>query len=463
MSSWTSVATAIAAGLGALLLDFIRQGAESRALRWSAEQLKTVTGMRVILEDMATKKNRFRYINPFTYLNGSLQDSYLGEFSTSRSVRVNIFRKLGGIFPYPPQDDIEDTDRPGNQEGELSTWQAEDLNQVESANTSQTVSVSDGALQGRTVIPSDSVANKEDLVQEWLQVSSSPTTDSFTDAGDQGEVALPSLHVPKAIAFDQLAILGRGSYGEISQVRQRGTNKIYAQKKVYLPPRNLDNSERNHIENMVKEEFEIMQRLSHDHVPQVALQTVEEETFSILMLTVADCDLRHFLERCTNQDYPKQELGHLTSWFGCLATAVTYVHSKHILHGDIKPSNILVDVNLRPYLADFGCAEDLLKSKSASSTREIAIGTPVYRSPECPSRGQAGDVFQLGCVFSEMLTVTQRRSLEDYRAYRAFRYSSGAIVSHAFREDLPRVCQWIRGLTDERDETGRSPVVGDVA
>ena len=84
--------------------------------------------------------------------------------------------------------------------------------------------------------------------------------------------------------------------------------------------------------------------------------------------------------------------------------ALTLAHAASVVHGDIKPSNILLDADGRSYLGDFGLA--------VAEGRDVRSGSPPlsdpspYRPPEA-SGGQppsvAGDVFGLGAVLHELL------------------------------------------------------------
>ncbi len=87
-----------------------------------------------------------------------------------------------------------------------------------------------------------------------------------------------------------------------------------------------------------------------------------------------------------------------------------------VKHRDIKPSNILIK-DRQPYLADFGLAKDFSGQDSSISQSTFVEGTPVYFAPENQPRerhGRPADIFALGCVFSEMLTIGNYKSLEDY-------------------------------------------------
>ena len=117
VTSGTSVATAIAASIGALLLDFVRQDHEVATLRWAAEKMRTMDGMKVVLHDMAKKINRFRYIEPFTYLDGSEDDSELGSFSRRESALNKIFQILRNEFEFKPIIDSLSTTAPSGFDG----------------------------------------------------------------------------------------------------------------------------------------------------------------------------------------------------------------------------------------------------------------------------------------------------------------------------------------------------------
>ncbi len=87
-----------------------------------------------------------------------------------------------------------------------------------------------------------------------------------------------------------------------------------------------------------------------------------------------------------------------------LADVLAYVHSKGIVHRDVKPSNVLVD-ETNVYLADFGISR-LLNAKHNTASG-LAVGTAAYMAPEQVRGlrvGPAADVYSLGLVLLECLT-----------------------------------------------------------
>lgn len=92
-----------------------------------------------------------------------------------------------------------------------------------------------------------------------------------------------------------------------------------------------------------------------------------------------------------------------------ICEAVAYAHANLVAHRDLKPSNILVGVDARPKLLDFGIAKLMQDLGDASDgvTQGYTVLTPAYSSPEQVAGERAGvstDIYSLGVLLYRLLT-----------------------------------------------------------
>lgn len=100
-----------------------------------------------------------------------------------------------------------------------------------------------------------------------------------------------------------------------------------------------------------------------------------------------------------------------------VAKGIAYLHhecQQRIIHYDIKPGNVLLDINFNPKVADFGLAK--LCARDASHITDNSYrGTPGYSAPECMQRDfpitNKIDVYSFGMLLFEI--IARRRNAND--------------------------------------------------
>ena len=104
-----------------------------------------------------------------------------------------------------------------------------------------------------------------------------------------------------------------------------------------------------------------------------------------------------------------------------VAKGIQALHSRLIIHRDIKCENILVTDNSRDTsvkIADFGSA---VKLQSANDTADFKIGTPGYTAPEVLRGKQYGlgcDIWSVGALMHLLLSYRVPFIDDDYREYK---------------------------------------------
>jgi serine/threonine protein kinase/tetratricopeptide (TPR) repeat protein len=197
--------------------------------------------------------------------------------------------------------------------------------------------------------------------------------------------------------YELLEEIGRGAQGVVYRARQKSLNRIVALKVIGLGHW----ATRAHLKRF-RLEAEAAARLDHPLI--VPIHEIGESNGSCYfsMQLVEGGQLDQVLRRQPMRSRPAAEL------IAKLARTVHYAHERGILHRDIKPGNILLDVKGDPHLTDFGLAR-LLETESSVTRTTEALGTPSYMAPE-QARGNNGqlssatDVYGLGAVLYQLLT-----------------------------------------------------------
>src|SRR5207244_9495180 len=197
--------------------------------------------------------------------------------------------------------------------------------------------------------------------------------------------------------YELLQEIGRGAQGVVYRARQKSLNRIVALKIIGLGHW----AARAHIKRF-RLEAEAAARLDHPFIVPIHEIGQSNGSCYFSMQLVEGGQLDQVVKRGPMRFQQAVEL------VAKLARTVHHAHERRILHRDIKPGNILLDVKGDPHLTDFGLAR-LLETESTVTRTTEALGTPSYMAPE-QARGNNGrlssatDVYGLGAVLYQLLT-----------------------------------------------------------
>ncbi|ETN38534.1 uncharacterized protein HMPREF1541_06570 [Cyphellophora europaea CBS 101466] len=234
--------------------------------------------------------------------------------------------------------------------------------------------------------------------------------------------------------------LGHGGFGVVDEVTSRLSLKRFARKRM---PRGRSFARDRRQLQAFENEITSLKSLAHRHIVKLIGSYTDRHFVGFLMQPVADMDLDAYLASTKIDLNEKKD--RLRRYFGCLATAVEYLHEKGVRHKDIKPKNILI-YNRQVLLTDFGTSHNWNDDGRATTegTYKQAI-TKRYCAPEVASHGSrsfSSDIWSLGCVFLEMRTVLSEFSVEDMRHFLKSHGSGGDFV----RDNTVGADLWMREL-----------------
>ncbi len=214
------------------------------------------------------------------------------------------------------------------------------------------------------------------------------------------QAAEPYQHPRVFGEYRLIEMIGRGGMGVVFKARQLRPNRIVAIKMIMAgdlaTPEDV---------GRFRSEAEAAGILDHPNI--------------VPIYEVGECEGRPYFSM------KLIEGGNLAKRFGCksepeisvrdrvrliidIARAVHHAHQRGVLHRDLKPGNILLDPQGRPYISDFGLAKRL-ESDSNLTLSGAVVGTPSYMAPERMTQRKGGvttatDVYGVGAILYAILT-----------------------------------------------------------
>ena len=201
--------------------------------------------------------------------------------------------------------------------------------------------------------------------------------------------------------------IARGGMGVVYKARQKPVKRLVALKMI-LTGQMASNEER---ERFLRE-AELAANLDHPNIVPIYEVSEFQGCPFFSMKLIEGQSLSHLIKENAREKsaFEPRAAAQLVV---TVARAVHFAHEHGFLHCDLKPSNILLERDGRPYVTDFGLAKRASEDSSLSLSGAI-LGTPSYMAPEQASGSRkslspATDVYGLGAILYELLTGVASR------------------------------------------------------
>ncbi|KAI3469443.1 hypothetical protein Pfo_026106 [Paulownia fortunei] len=236
----------------------------------------------------------------------------------------------------------------------------------------------------------------------------------------------------RADSFEKIDKIGQGTYSNVYKARDAITGKIVALKKV-----RFDNLEPESVRFMAREIL-ILRRLDHPNV--VKLQGLATSRMSCSLYLVFDY-MEHDLAGLASSPGIKFTEPQVKCYMHQLLSGLEHCHNRHVLHRDIKGSNLLIDDGGVLKIADFGLASTFDPNNKQPMTSRVV--TLWYRPPElllgATEYGVGVDLWSAGCILAELFAgkpiMTGRTEVEQL--HRIFKLCGSPTEEYWKKSKLP--------------------------
>ncbi len=207
--------------------------------------------------------------------------------------------------------------------------------------------------------------------------------------------------------------IGAGGFGITYLARHTILDRKYAIKEFFMSGYNVRNHATNHVSlqglevkdfDRVRQTFineaRTLAHLNNEAIVKVIDIFDENGTSYMVMPFVEGATLKSMVDKDGPMEYEMA-----VNYMVQICEALTYIHSKDILHRDVTPDNVIVTPEQKIVLIDFGSARKFIDNKTQRQTTIVKPGyAPLEQHSARSRKGAFTDIYSVGAVFYYLLT-----------------------------------------------------------
>ena len=195
--------------------------------------------------------------------------------------------------------------------------------------------------------------------------------------------------------------VGSGAYGVVAAARDSATGDVVAIKKIERA------FEHQTFTKRTLRELKLLRALRHENIIRLntILRPLDAGNFDEIycVFELMETDLASIIK----SPQPLSE-EHCQFFLYQILRGLKYIHSKNVIHRDLKPRNLLVNSNCDLKICDFGLARcDFATLSRQTTAMTDYVATRWYRAPEViltwEKYTKAIDMWSVGCIFAELM------------------------------------------------------------
>ncbi|KAM4727865.1 serine/threonine-protein kinase PLK3 [Anableps anableps] len=236
-------------------------------------------------------------------------------------------------------------------------------------------------------------------------------------------------------SYSKGKLLGKGGFARCYEMTDLSTNKMYAVK--VIPQSRVSKP---HQREKITNEIDLHRSLSHKHVVKFSHYFEDHDNIYIFLELCSRKSLAHIWKERRTLTEPE-----VRYYLRQIISGLKYLHSRGILHRDLKLGNFFINENMELRLGDFGLAAKL---ETVEQRKKTICGTPNYLAPEVLNRqghSTESDVWSLGCVMYTLMCGNPPFETldlkETYKCIKEVRYTLPSTISPAAQKVISGILQ----------------------